>query len=348
MKKLHEYTGCIHIHSSFSDGTGGLKRIVEPAQTLGLDFLVLTDHMTLKAREEGWERYYKNVLLLTGYEHHDPRGRNHYLVLGEKCRVLPADLEPAAYIMEAKKDEAIGFIAHPVEKRKAIASLPPYPWEDWDIKGFDGIEIWNQLSDWVEQVTPYNLAFRIFFPRRFLNPPPAELLEKWDRLTQSRTVSAIGGVDAHEHQYRFGPLRYTLISYKVSYKSIRTHLLIPEQLTGDHNNDRKIILTALRKGQSYISNYRVGDSRGFRFWCDGPENQFYGPGKEAGWEKGLTARVSLPERADIVIIRNGKTVFNATGNSAEYPLEYPGVYRVEVKKKGKEWIYTNPVYLRAI
>lgn len=41
-----EYTGAIHMHSTFSDGTGEVPDIARFADEVGLDFILLTDHNT--------------------------------------------------------------------------------------------------------------------------------------------------------------------------------------------------------------------------------------------------------------------------------------------------------------
>jgi len=71
MKKVdgyYEYTGCIHIHTTDSDGAGTHEEVAEIANEAGLDFILVTDHMTLKSRHRGKEGFYKKCLLLIGYD----------------------------------------------------------------------------------------------------------------------------------------------------------------------------------------------------------------------------------------------------------------------------------------
>ena len=65
---MFEYVGALHIHSVFSDGSGEIKEIVKFAIEAELDFLILTDHNTLRALNEGFEHWYDNTLLLIGCE----------------------------------------------------------------------------------------------------------------------------------------------------------------------------------------------------------------------------------------------------------------------------------------
>ena len=51
-----EYIGAAHIHSIFSDGTGEIPEIAGFADEVGLDFILLTDHNTLRGLNEGYEK----------------------------------------------------------------------------------------------------------------------------------------------------------------------------------------------------------------------------------------------------------------------------------------------------
>ena len=43
---MYNYSGNIHIHSSYSDGTGTIEEIANEANRAGLDFVIITDHLT--------------------------------------------------------------------------------------------------------------------------------------------------------------------------------------------------------------------------------------------------------------------------------------------------------------
>lgn len=79
---MFEYSGSLHIHSKFSDGSGTVEEIAKYATESDLDFIILTDHNTLKAKDKGYEKWYKQTMLIVGYEVNDMKNRNHYLVLG--------------------------------------------------------------------------------------------------------------------------------------------------------------------------------------------------------------------------------------------------------------------------
>ena len=79
---MYEYVGAIHIHSTYSDGTGEIPDIARAASEVGLDFIMLSDHNSLKAKKDGWEGWRDDVMVLIGYEINDRDDRNHYLACG--------------------------------------------------------------------------------------------------------------------------------------------------------------------------------------------------------------------------------------------------------------------------
>ena len=87
----HELTGIIHCHSTYSDGTGTVPEIAAAARANDLDYLLLTDHDTLAAAQNGEEGWHGSVLLLVGAEV-SPYRRNHYLAFG----LSRADRPPGA------------------------------------------------------------------------------------------------------------------------------------------------------------------------------------------------------------------------------------------------------------
>ncbi len=187
---LYEYTGAVHIHSSYSDGLRPIPEIAEIAAQCNIDFLLFADHMTLEPLRAGMERWFGPVLSIIGYEINDPNNKNHYLVYGLK-EVLPPGLTAREYVTAAREAGAVGFIAHPDEKRTAIPEIPPYPWTAWDVEGYDGIEIWNHSSEWIEKITPANKYFRVLHPLKYLMGPEPETLTRWDRLNRTGPMPGI-------------------------------------------------------------------------------------------------------------------------------------------------------------
>jgi len=341
-----EIVGAIHLHTSFSDGGVAFPELISAAREVGLDYIVVTDHMSLGGRHAGWEGVHGRLCVLVGYEHNDTSNRNHYLVLGPDS-VAPSELSPQQYVDYVRNRRGVGFIAHPMEQRNYFSSLPAYPWTAWEVGGFDGIEIWNQMSDWVENLKCRRSAFRIFFPRRFMSDVSPALMRKWDDLNRRRYVAAIGGVDAHTRSFNLGLIRFTVFPIKVELKGIRTHLYLEKALPLDSwKTSRHLLLEALRRGRGFVANYRRGDARGTRIVLRCNDGRVIPPGApEASLSPPACIEVHLPEKGEIVLMRNGKRMVARTGTETRFDVHTEGVYRVEVRKKSHTWIYCNPFVL---
>lgn len=344
LKFDHEWIGCIHIHSIYSDGTETIPRIAEMGNQLGLDYLVITDHMTLQPLKDGYEGWYDNLAVIIGYEINDSDDTNHYLALGLKDEVdkhLPAD----KYVKAVKKNGGIGIIAHPDEKRDQFIEHPPYPWTEWDSNDYHGIEIWNHLSEWIEGLTPFNRLYRFIHPRKSIEAPPQETLKKWDELNLKRPVFAVGGVDAHAHRYKIlGIFPVRIFHYKVQFKTIRTHVLLDNLPSKEapFQQTKEQFLSSLKNGRAFISNFLLGDAKGFRFYCD-TNRGIVEMGESLPDVDAATLYCHIPEIARIRVIKNGSIYKEMSGKSIEMPVEPNGIYRIEVLKRGKNWIYSNHI-----
>ena len=338
-----EIVGAVHVHSTCSDGTRTVDELVAVAAQVGLQYIVINDHMTLEGRKCLGTRGFPEVTALVGYEHNDHTNRNHYLVLGSQ-RVYSELQSACEYVGALRKDGGVGFIAHPCEKRHSFSSLPPYPWTDWEVCGFDGIEIWNQMSDWAEHLKPVLGLLRIVHPRRLLAGPPPEALARWDQLNTQRFVSALGGVDAHSHRIHVGPLSLEVFPAKVEFKGVRTHLYVPPDYTSRGYEQACVaIISSLRDGHGFISNLRWGDARGSLFMYEAPNGALCGCGvPPCVVEPGGVLRVTLPEKGEIRLLRNGCPVMRVFAGSNDFAITNPGAYRLEVRRKNRPWIFTNP------
>lgn len=336
-----EICGAIHLHTTYSDGGASFKELISAAKSVGLNFIIVTDHMTLGGLHDGYEGYSDKLCVLVGYEHHDSNQKNHYLALGVK-KVFDDFSDPQGYIDAVNKSGGIGFLAHPAEKRKYFGTLPPYPWTAWNTSGYDGIEIWNQMSDWVENLKSWASIIKLFYPRRFLGSPPSELLSRWDNLNQNQFISCIGGVDAHSRKIGIGFCSLRIFPIKVELKGIRTHLFIEEKKNRSFEESKKVILNALRDGHGFISNFRRGDARGTEIYLRTQDGFLNLPGRQKNCKLPAQILVNLPDRGRISLIANGVMINQLDGNSASFDIEKPGLYRVEVFRKSKAWIYSNP------
>jgi hypothetical protein len=345
---MFEYKGVIHIHSTYSDGSGSVTDIVKAASEVDVDFILLTDHNTLQAQTDGCEGWHDELMLIVGYELNDKDDKNHYLVFG--LNELPENYDNAkTYVDFVEKKNGIGFIAHPLEKRKNLKQHPAYPWTDWDINNYTGIEIWNHMSEWVEGLTENNKVNRLIHPLKSINAPSRDTLKLWDRVNRVRPVPAIGSVDAHAYKQDLGGFfNLEIFAYKILFKSIRTHVLLDDDLgvkkRHKFEKQKKEILNALKNGHSFVANYYHGDAKGFRFSAQVKKKKFI-MGDTICKEKNdvVNLSVQVPLGGEIRLLKNGEIIQEENGMELLYNTRDFGNYRVEVYKGKKGWIYSNNI-----
>ncbi|NSW83752.1 MAG: PHP domain-containing protein [Syntrophothermus sp.] len=344
---VYEYVGNIHLHTEYSDGSGSVDRVVEAAARAGLDFIVITDHNTLRAKEE--EGYHKGVLVLVGMELN--YRCNHYLVLNVSEPVPSNDKDPQAIIDEVRNRGGIGFIAHPVEKGSPFYEKGlTYPWTQWDANGFTGIEIWNRLSQWRDGLQSVGKAayLTVVNPHAALVGPYQEVLSRWDELLRQGMVVAIGGSDCHGINLKLGPVKLGIDDYYLAFRSVNTHILSHRPLVGKLETDAMVVYDCLVKGSCFIAYDFFLPSRGFLFWAqDRHQTALMGQSIAFKPELSLYARTAFPARVDV--IRDGAVCWRSYGRYHSFKVDMSGVYRVEVwhelRGRFRPWIYSNPIFV---
>jgi hypothetical protein len=353
VSNLHDLTGVLHVHSTHSDGTGTVPEIAAAARSNGLDFVLLTDHDTLAARELGEEGWHDGVLVIVG-EEVSPVRENHYLAFGLDRPIDHRGLGPQQIIDRVNEAGGFGFLSHPFSKgSERFRRARGMPWRDLECAGYTGLELWSFVTDSAERANSIRdvLSF-VAAPGRFIDHPPRRNLELWDELCRSRRCVALGGIDAHQVGIRVRnrvPIR--LMAYKRSFRHLRTHLLADAPLLGDLERDRASVFAALRAGRAYIAVDSVAPARGFRFWAEGSDGRRTEMGDEAAaGEWVLQARVPRPAR--LRLLRDGEVVAatDAERDGIDHWTDQPGVYRVEAYRQahGRErtWVLSNPIYVR--
>jgi hypothetical protein len=344
---MHDLACVVHLHSTYSDGTGTVPQIARAARRAKADVVLLTDHDTLAARDRGEEGWYGSILLLVGTEV-SPRGRNHYLAFGVDRTIEHTGLDAAGICRAVREAGGFGFAAHPFSRGSARFPRLGHgiPFEDLDCEALHGVELWSFVNDTGEAMDSVADIVRfVVTPSRVLVSPPERNLRAWDELCRHRRVVAIGGLDAHQFGKRIGPVvPLRVMAYRRSFRFIRTHVLCEAAPTGELEPDREQVYDALRAGRCYIAVDAVAPASGFRFEADGLPMGAEAP---AG-RRTLRARVPLPAR--LRLLRDGVELASAEGGALEHEVEEPGVYRVEAyrRAKGREraWILSNPIYLR--
>jgi hypothetical protein len=337
----------MHMHTVYSDGTATHREIAQAAARAGLDFVIATDHNVWVSGVAG---YYENVLLLVGEEVHDCRRvpqANHLLVLGAECELAPLATHPQAVIDEANARGALTFLAHVVERACRVADEGAFGWDDWEVTGYTGLEIWNYMSEFKARIPTVLHALRYAFaPVAGLRGPFPEALNVWDQLLLGgHLVVGIGGADAHGNSYSLGPLRRTIFPYEYLFSAINTHLLIENPLTGDMAADQMVIFDALRNGRAWVGCDVLGNTHGF--WFEAKSGLSAATvGGEISRAAAVKLQVTTPLPGDIRIVGNGGVVARASGQSCQYLAAQAGAYRAEIYRGGKGWIFSNPIFVR--
>ena len=354
---MHEIVVNLHMHTPYSDGTGTHAEIAAAALKAGLDAVIVTDH---NVWVNGAMDYHKNgerrVLLLVGEEIHDQTRspqKNHLLVFGANRELAPLANEPQRLLDGVRNAGGLAFIAHPVDPAAPAFRETDISWVDWEVQDFTGIELWNAMSEFKSLLkSKLHAIYYAYNPKQVARGPFRETLRIWDELLNGgRPVVAIGGSDAHALRAGLGPLRRTLFPYEFHFAAVNTHLLIPEPLSGDVGEDRRLILEALRHGHAFIGYDLPAPTRGFRFTAHGKDG-IVGVGDSVQVEEGITFQIHLPRRAECSLLKDGTVI--KTWRKREictFITAEPGVYRVEcyIRYLGRRrgWIFSNPIYARA-
>jgi predicted metal-dependent phosphoesterase TrpH len=342
MSEAYDLTCVVHVHSTYSDGTGTVPQIARAASRAGVDVVLLTDHDTLEAKRRGEERWHGDVLVLVG-EEVSPPNRDHFLAFGIE-REVNRWLSGPEICRAVAEAGGFGFAAHPFSRGSERFGRAGIPFGDLDC--LEGVELWSFLNDTGERVRGLpGLARMIVAPQSVIGRPPAENMAAWDRLCASRRVVAIGGLDAHQFGLRIaGRVPVRAMSYRRSFRQLRTHVLCAGPPTGELEHDRALVYDPLREGRCYIAVDALAPASGFRFWADAPEGivEMGGEGGAPGW----TAHVRVPRAARIRLLRDGAVVAEADGTGLDHPIERYGVHRTEIDLGDRAWIVSNPVYAR--
>lgn len=346
---MFEYIGNIHIHSKYSDGAASIDEIASYASDAGLDFIVITDHRNLDGLDNNEEKYRYGVLVLVGMEVNDIC--NHYLALDIDKVIKDNVSNPQKVIDEVNLQKGIGIIAHPVEKGSPLFhNGRTYEWNEWSVHGFQGIEIWNFLSQWRDGVTGVLKGLYLLFnPHAALIGPYKKTMAILDRYQlQGERILAFGGSDAHGTKIKAGPFTITISPYELCFKCINMHILTDEKLSGDVKLDKQIVYKALKDGSSWVAYDYFKNSKGFRFNIKGKEKTA-NIGNEILQSKNIFAEVETPYQAKVNLLKNGHPWKASRGTKHIFKNILPGVYRVEVFHRHglgyRPWIYSNPIWV---
>jgi len=340
-KLKHSYIGALHVHSLYSDGRKDVDHIIKQAQRAGLKWLIITDHNNLDALKH--EGFYGDLCVIAGCEITPLKG-NHLLAFNIN-EVINENLGARNYIDEVHKQGGFCFPAHPDESIARDNKQKPLRWDDWSIDSFDGLEIWNYLTDWTDGFSIHKNQLLQYFNRHNLSTgPTGDVLAWWDRLnkTKDNIVPAIAGVDAHAFEIGRHGLILEISDYYDFFKSLNNMLVFEEPLSKTYEIAREQILNALKQANNIIVNRRVTNNTDIDFSIVYKDKKFVsGESLEVG--KYAYINVSIPKKATIRLFHNGVLVYEIESKVLKYDKLDIGKYRLEVYYKNKPWIFANPI-----
>jgi len=346
MLDLCEYIGVLHVHTAYSDSAGRMPYVVQCAQQAGLDYVVVSDHDSLRARSEGWEGRHQGVLLIIGVEVSSTRG--HTLALNIDACPRWRHVHPNRYLPELAAAGATAFIAHPDRQHRGNFRHAAQDWPNLRTDAYAGVEIWSYMHDWVEWAYPWHMIAGLRDPDRAIAGPHADVLRDWDAVAQRRHCAGIGALDAHELRLPIPKFPWALLKMlpmEYQFRTVRTHVLMSEQ-TGRNAEDVAALTAALAAGRCFAAYDLIGDTTGSRFSAARDGATVAAMGDEIPADGELAFHAIVPQEAELVLLRNGEPVARERGRELTHRDARPGVYRVEARLGNRPWLFTNHIYVR--
>ena len=333
----------MHIHSKYSDGTKDIEYIISQAKKAGLKWIIVTEHNNLDAKKH--EGFYGDLCVIVATEISPEKG-NHLLAFNTK-EPINENIGARNFIDEVHKQGGFCIPAHPDESISRDNKHRPLRWDDWSINAFDGLEIWNYLTDWTDKYSVHKNIFPQYFNRhKIVTGPTKDILAWWDRLNNSKdnVFPAVAGCDAHAFVYgKFG-FNLKISDYYDFFSAVNNMLLLDEPLSKTYEIAREQILTAIKNGNNVILNRKISTNTDIEFSLVNKDvKAFSGEVKQIGNYSYIN--VKLPKKATIRLIHNGLLIYEVESKVLKYDKLAIGKYRLEVYYKGRPWIFTNPIKL---
>lgn len=361
----YDYTMGMNIHSTLSIGSEPLSVILSEAKLAQNKFILMSDlNPQMKIPEDS---YLQNIGVLQGAKYGYKDSRLIYFSTTEKnlgLRNGESQLQLSDMLSEdpSKNPNSIIVLAHPYKIG--------FNWVGEIPQGLDGVEIVNLKSmsqrswGYSKISTFWSLLLYPFNPKlaliRLFQEPTEELI-LFDETSQKRKFIAFQGAEASARAIPLADWLVKFPSYERVLSIASNHLLLTSELSGNMNEDRKKIASALKDGQFYICFDALGDPKGFETYIyqEGLTKK-YSLGSSILHSKELKIYFKLPAEPtafyEVVLFRNGKRIDTLNTFEGLFSVKEPGTYRIQVRIsprlplpdaiKWLTWIYTNNFYVK--
>ena len=320
---LRDYRG---VFDCRLEGSGlDQQKLAELASEEQVDFVFLADRARSGSPDYGAAGFTEQVLFIPGASFAaDASGAE---VVGVNLHdPIEPKLTPAALIAAIHSQGGVAIVANP----GGFSSTADYGLAD-------GVEI--SLVDTSNPTA--GLYIRAIFERtnRFfagLDMRPDRALDAYDAIARGANATM---VLRHGNGGGFTVVGYEIATFAQLFEIYTTHLIASER-TAD------ALVDALKRGHAYVSVDVLGFVAQFAFYAEGAWGRTM-MGDSALLDTSTHLKVELPGAADrIAIVADGGEVGSGSGRTFEFVPKAPGAYRVEAYRRGRPWIFSNPVYLR--
>ncbi|UCC83295.1 MAG: PHP domain-containing protein [Gemmatimonadota bacterium] len=357
--------GVLGVHTQRShDAVGSESEVVRAARDAGLDFVILSDHRSADSPQELWRvqtRYEDGVLLVRGQEISLGRDVGRVLVFGIDTVVTrwESSLDELGRLLEAHAATAV--VAHSRSPRTRDSWRPRETPEiaGWEV--FDLADVGRaRLKDpWVVY---HLLALAASAPIGRMHESLLRLhrdgfdqaaVAAFDSLYPWNRSTALGALDAHPKTRVAGRL---VPDYGPFFKSIVNHIELASPLPRDAGVAMNALAAGLEAGGAFISFGNTQLARNFSLQLVAPGRGAVGMGRAVAWERRQYLRAGFwggpRDRLIYRVVRDGEHRAWVSGAELAWPLDEPGVYRVEVYRYTvrvgpltwnlRPWIFANP------
>lgn len=359
--KYHEYSGVIHIHTTYSDGSGTYLQIGKICDSLGLDFAIITDHNTIQPMKDSLAARFGMTLIIPAVEISTDGEHGHFLVVGDSVPLVPRNgVTSDSVFHDALKKRDMTILAHVFHPRSTL------DWDNWNIGNYTGIELYNFDEGWRNTLNLFRLNKLVgafiaqgFHPAalNYVISYPEKEMKKFDELNIGRKVVGIGSLDAHSSIKLGKNTSWHYPSYQSLFELVHTIIVTREPFDGTYHHDRELLLNAIRGGNSYVSFSGLEEARGFLFTATSDTSEVI-MGDSLKAEKSAILHVVMPDSNDVEtqVIWNGEKIATYDNvSSIVLPVIRPGEYRIQAfqkrvmlplfMKRSFPWILSNPIYI---